>query len=687
MQRRILSFAAGSLVFVALATAFGNSQAASLSKDDEWAYLGGGPESHQYSPLSQINSENIGRLGLLWYSDLPIPEGLIGNPLVKDGVVYQSGPWGRAVATDVVTGKTLWLFDPHLDLSHYTAAAAYIATVNRGLGMDEENVYIAAGCSLYAVDRKTGKQAWEAQICQPTDPLGANSSPRVGGGKVFVGVTNMQAGTDRGYAEAFDAKTGRRLWRFYTVPGDPKKPYEDPQMAMAAKTWGDHYWTASKGGGGVWEGMIYDPTTGLLIFGAGNPGVDGHEAEFAGKAMLFSDSLIAVDASTGKYVWHLQETTGDVMHPGDATAHMQLADLQINGTVRHVLMQAAKNGYFYLVDARTGKFISADEYGIPNTTFEPVDKETGTASYRKGLDFWNFPAGKEVIMQPGGFGGHTWELCSYDPDTGLDYIPGFVMPYGLTKDGRDEMVGFRAGARFKTHGLLIAYDPVTKEERWHVEHPVMINGGVLSTAGSLVIQGTPGTLYAYDARTGKTLWSYATHAVVLGAPSTVMVNGRQIILVPSGDGNSVGSAKTPELTQTSETFSAPSRLLAFALDARTILPPAPPKVIPKPARQRQPDDVASMGGALYAKLGCAQCHGENLMIHGNGRIPDLRTMPEPLYPMMPQILRAGLFRSLGMPVFPAVTDEQIKQLQAYIVNEAWKAYQNQGHIKKVMHTR
>ncbi len=426
-------------------------------------------------------------------------------------------------------------------------------------------MYVASGCALFAVDRKTGTQAWQAAVCDPSDEVGAYSAPRVGGGKVFVGVTNMQAGTDRSFAEAFDAKTGQRLWRFYTVPGNPAKPYENPQMAMAAKTWGDHYWTDSKGGGGVWEGMIYDQTTGLLIFGAGNPGVDGHEAEFAGKAMLFADSLIAVDASTGKYVWHLQETTGDVMHPGDATAHLQLADLQINGATRHVIMQAAKNGYFYLVDAKTGKFISANEYGIPNASFEPVDKETGTATYKKGLDFWNFPTGKEVIMQPGGYGAHTWELSSYDPDTGLEYIPAFIMPYGLSRDGRDEMAGFRPDAQYKTHGVLIAYDPVTKEERWHVDHTVMINGGVLSTAGNIVFQGTPGTLHAYDARTGKTLWTYATHALVLGGPSTVMVNGRQIILVPSGDGDAVGSARTPLLTQTAETLSAPSRLLAFAL--------------------------------------------------------------------------------------------------------------------------
>lgn len=319
-------------------------------------------------------------------------------------MIYQGGPYGRIVANDLATGKLVWYFDPNMDLSHYVQASAFIASTNRGVGLDEQHVYTAGGCTLFAVDRRTGKLAWQSPICDPGRDLGTDAAPRVGAGKVFVGVTNMQSGTDRGYASAFDATSGKQLWRFYTVPGDPSKPPENPQMAMAAKTWGSHYWTHSHGAGGVWEGMIYDPQTGYLIFGAGNPGVDGHEAEFINQPMLFADSLIAVGASTGEYRWHLQETTGDVYHPGDATAHLQPVDLQINGAHRHALIQAAKNGYFYVVEAKTGKLISADLYGVPDTDFEPIDKETGTATYRKGLDFWNYPAGKKELMLPGGLG-------------------------------------------------------------------------------------------------------------------------------------------------------------------------------------------------------------------------------------------------------------------------------------------
>ncbi len=644
---------------------------------DQWSYLGGAPDSHQFSALHQINAQNVHSLGLLWYSDLPIPEGLIGNPLVEDGVVYQSGPWGRAVATDIVTGKTLWEFDAHMDLSSYSQMSAMTATVNRGVALDQDNVYLAGGCSLFAVNRKTGAQVWQAPVCEPGHDLGADSSPRVGGGKVFVGITNMQSGTNRGYALALDAKTGHELWRFYTVPGDPAKPPENAQMALAAKTWGSRYWIDTRGSGGVWEGMVYDPQTGLLIFGAGNPGVDGHQQEFSGKEMLYTDSLIAVNAATGQYVWHVHETTGDVFHPGDATAHLQLADLQIDGQTRHVVMQAAKNGYFYVVDARTGQVISADEYGIPDINWEPVDKETGTVTYRSALDFWKLPPGTKVLMQPGGFGAHTWELCSYNPDTGLVYIPAFVFPSEWSSAGINEYAGFSADSKYKNHGVLIAWDPVAKAERWHVDHPITINGGVLSTAGGVVFQGTPGKLYAYDAKTGRTLWSYDTHSVVLGAPSTVMIQGRQILLVPSGDGNSVAAAKTAFLISTPDTMAAPSRLLAFALGGTATLPSRPPKMIQQPPLPRQPRAAAELGKTVFAKNGCGSCHGEELIASGNGRIPDLRTAPESLLQLMPQILHDGLFRSQGMPLFPNITDQQITGLQAYIINAAWEAYDGQ----------
>ncbi|HEU4485643.1 MAG TPA: PQQ-binding-like beta-propeller repeat protein [Povalibacter sp.] len=649
----------------------------------EWTHLGGNAQSNQYSELDQIDSKSVTSLGLLWYSDLPIGEGLVGNPLVMDGVVYQGGPYGSAVATDVRTGKTLWSFVPMLGLERYSPRSAHQASTNRGLGIDETGVYIAGGCSLFGLDRKTGKQKWRAEVCDPTGNYGANSSPRVGAGKVFIGINNMQSGSGRGHAIALDAQTGKELWRFYTVPGDPSKPFENKQMEMAAKTWGDTYWQDLPGGGSgsVWEGMIYDPQTNLLIFGAGNPGTDGHEATYVDKEMLFTNSIIAVNATTGEYVWHRQLTTGDVFHPGDAVAHMQLADIQLKGRNRHVLMQAAKNGFFYVIDADTGQVISLNNY-VPTVNYKPVDPKTGTLQFRDELRFWEHP-GKKIVMQPGGYGAHVWELTSYNPKTGLVYIPAFIMPYEL--GGRYAQYGFADDAKFRNKGMLIAWDPVKQTRKWQVDHTVTMSGGALSTAGNVVFQGTPdGTFAAYDAKSGAKLWSYDTHSVIRGGPATVMVDGKQIVLVPAGDGTAIGSARG-QLSRTMETYAAPSRLLAFALDGKAVLPQTH-KVVHKPVLERQPAELAAAGKVFYER-NCSRCHGQNVVTSGNGRIPDLRNIREPRLSVLPQILRDGILKPLGMPQFPDITDEEIAAVRAHITNEAWRAYEGQGADSSDVETR
>ena len=335
----------------------------------------------------RLTRKPLVRSGCFGTRTFPSARGLVGNPLVMDNVVYQGGPYGSAVATDIITGKTLWSFVPNLGLDRYSWGAAYIASTKLGgLAIDDIKVYISGGCSLFGLDRKAGKQQWRAEICDPTGMYGSSSAPRVGAGKVFVGINNMQSGTGRGYALALDANTGKEIWRFYTVPGDPSKPFENKQMEMAAKTWGDEYWTDLPGGGSgsVWAGMIYDSKTDLLIFGAGNPGTDGYEKEYVDKKMLFTGSIIAVNASTGEYVWHRQLTTGDIYHPGDAVAHLQLADLKIKGRNRHVLLQAAKNGYFFVIDATTGKVISAKNY-VATVNYKPLDLKTGTLSFKDEL--------------------------------------------------------------------------------------------------------------------------------------------------------------------------------------------------------------------------------------------------------------------------------------------------------------
>ena len=647
----------------------------------EWLHLGGSVNSQQFSPLKQIDASSIRSLGLLHYTNLPVKEGLVGNALIKDGIAYESAPRGGAVAVNLSTGQVLWSFVPTFDYSDSSVLTMWMSEITRGLGMDEQNVYTADGCYLFAVNRATGAERWNARICDPKSDLGTNSAPRTGGGKVFVGIQNLEHGTGRGYAAAFDANTGKELWRFYTVPGDPSKPFENAQMEIASKTWGPDYWKLTKGAGGaasVWDGMIYDPKTDLLIFGTGNP-APHQEKDFAwlgSHELLYSDSIIAVNASTGKYAWHYQTLSGDAWGISDATAHMILADLPLPGGVRHVLMSAEKQ-YFYVLDATTGQFISAAAY-VPQLNFL-MDPKTGKLTAREEIKVWKHP-GTKAVVQPGPWGGHTWILSSYNPHTGLVYIPAFIIPQEFSSAGESGYdYGLLPGAKIKAQGRLIAWDPIAEKERWHVDLPTVFNGGVLTTAADLVFQGTTdGKFCAYDAHNGKRLWSFDTNSIIEAGPSSVEVNGRQLIVVPAGDASTNNAVRYfPAAATTPQTLMAPSRLLVFALGGKEVLPPTPLKVLPKPARERPTEALAAAGEKLFDRNQCSLCHGHGLYIAGQGRIPDLRTITEDKLDSMPAILQQGAFVPLGMPKYPNLTSSDIAALQAYIENRAWEDYDQQ----------
>jgi len=676
------AFAACTGLVITALTAPISLGAAGNSAETEWMHLGGTAQSLQYSPLTQINSSNINSLGLLRYTDLPVKEGLVANPLIKDGVAYVSAPRGIAIAVDLRNGKVLWTFKPVLDYSQSSIQAIWTSHVNRGLGMDEQNVYTTAGCYLFAIDRKTGTRVWQSFVCDPTRDLGTNAAPRTGGNKVFVGVQNIERGTDRGYAVAFDAKSGKELWRFYTVPGDPSKPFENPQMALASKTWGPDYWNITKEGGGaagVWDGLIYDPETDLLIFGTGNPGPHATPENFAwlgSHELLYSDSIIAVSASTGKYVWHYQLVGGDAWGISDATAHMILTDLALPGGVRHVLMSAEKQ-YVYLLDAKTGEFISGGAY-VPQDNFL-MDPKTGKLTVREQLKTWKHP-GTKTVIQPGAWGGHSWILSAYNPETKLLYIPAFIIPqeFGWYGEGPYDY-GLTPGAKYKARGQLIAWDPIAEKERWHVDLSTIMNGGALATAGNVVYQGTAeGGFYGYDAHTGQRLWSYDTHSIIEAGPSTVMLNGTQLIVVPAGDASASNSERYfSRAATTPQTLMAPSRLLIFGLGGKEMLPPTPLKVIPKPPRPKPPAELAKAGEQLFSRHSCTLCHGDDVRVPGQGRIPDLRMLTEGELQAMPSILRDGKLLPLGMPRFPNLSDADISALQAFIETRAWEDYEEQ----------
>jgi PQQ-dependent dehydrogenase (methanol/ethanol family) len=650
------------------------SHTAPAARTAAWPLLGGGINSQQFSPLADVNASNVNALGLARYTDLPIKEGLVGNVLIEDGTAYESAPRAAAIAIDLVSGRIVWKFEPTLDYTNNTMWSMWTSHNNRGLAIDAERVYTSNGCSLFGLNRKTGIQVWRTRICDPSRDMGTSAAPRVGAGKVFVGIQIAEQGTSRAYAAAYDANTGKELWRFYTTPGDPSRPFENPQMEVASKSWPADYWSKGKGGGsGVWEGMIYDAQTDLLIFGTGNPAPKGDPGWLAAGEDLYSDSIIAVNASTGKYVWHYQTLPGDAWGMSDATGHIILADLPLAGGTRHVLMSAEKQ-FFYVLDARTGAFISANAY-VPNTNFSAMNPKTGKLTVREDLKVWKHP-GTAAFAQPGDAGGHTWTLCAYNPQTGLVYIPAYILApdrYGTSAhDGE-------AAPKNEVKARLVAWDPVTRKERWHVDDQPAINGGVLTTAGGLVFQGTAGGKFnAYDASTGKRLWSFETHSIIQAGASTVTLQGQQLIVVPAGDASGNGTVTYfPEAATTPETMMAPSRLLVFGLGGKEILPPSPRKILARPARERPIAALAAAGATVFQRNNCALCHGAELRISGRGRIPDLRTITESELNAMPAILQQGALVPLGMPQFAHLSDDDVKALQGYIEERAWQDYEKQ----------
>jgi PQQ-dependent dehydrogenase (methanol/ethanol family) len=651
--------------------------------DRGWV-LGGNAEGWQFDDQAQINDQNVSRLGLAWAADIPSPAGLVGMPLVAGGVVYQSGPGGVVYANDGRTGKMLWQFTPETRYDQpHSLVAFWAMRHNRGLAIDNDQVYVAAGdCRLFALDRKTGAQKWMTEACDPTQPYGITAAPRVGGGMVFTGNANGDLNTARGFVSAFDAKTGKQLWRFYTRPGDPAKPFESDVMKMAASTWGKNYWPASTGGAQVWDGMTYDPELGLLYIGTNGP--LPHEPAGRGKEPgdeLFSSAIVAVDAKTGRYVWHFTEVPHDNWELS-AISPIQIANVTLGGQQRRVLMQAPKNGFFYMLDARTGKFISAGQM-VPQNWTKGIDPASGRPIPNPDAEYWN-RRDQDTLMIPGTNGARTWEPMAYSPRTSLVYVPTRTMATMYRRDGKyDWYYPLQKDATVKAQGHLIAWDPIRQKEVWRIDRPSTHNGGTLVTAGNLVFQGTvEGTFEALDAKTGRKLWSFQGDGAIMGAPSAAVIDGVQYIFVATGDSGASAQTHSGGAFNSSRATQGPPRLLAFRLDGKGELSQSqyPPLSLPKPWRSRQPLALAQEGEKVFEDNTCELCHGV-AAIQGARDIPDLRASNKDTYAAMSDILK-GAYRPAGMPSFPNITGEQIVALQAFMTNRAWAGYEEQEAQKK-----
>jgi PQQ-dependent dehydrogenase (methanol/ethanol family) len=661
--------------------------AAAAPAAGEWSLLGRTAEQHHYSPLQAIDEHNVSQLGLAWFADLPTTDGLLANPLVAGGLVYEIGAYSRVWALDVRNGKLVWSYDPHVKVAS-AFPSMWSHHLNRGVALLDGGLFFGTSdCRLIALDARTGKRLWEVQDCETDGNRAINGAPRVGAGKVFIGNSDVDTGIGRGSMDAFDARSGRHLWRFYTIPGNPSRPENHTRAnAIAAQTWSGDQWWKKAGGGSTWEGITYDPQLNLLYFGVDGP--SPWNASDRRGDNLFTDSVIAVNADTGEYVWHYQTVPNDSWDFNDCSP-IVIAELPIDGTTRRVLLHAPKNGFFYVLDARTGKLLSADRIG--NITWATrIDLATGRPVETPGARYYA-SAGKTALVNPGPVGVHNWHAMSYDEATRLIYIPltNVAVRYSMLSQagllGGDTLTDYYAGMQDPgakgRMGQLLAWDPLAHRTRWKVDLALGTNGGVLSTAGGLVFQGTAtGEFVAYRATDGRRLWSLATGSAIQGAPSTVEVAGRQLVLVSVGNGGGIGLS-VPRYSA-DENSLGPSRLLAFALGGAARLPPGePPVPFARPPLPLPSPALAARGALLFSAYACDYCHGPQAERLGMS-IPDLRRSARATYDAMPGIVIGGALASGGMPAFPDMPNGDLEAIRAFVLSAAWHVYKDQQTGKR-----
>ncbi|MCG9917593.1 MAG: PQQ-dependent dehydrogenase, methanol/ethanol family [Phenylobacterium sp.] len=651
----------------------------------EWLSYGRSYSEQRFSPLTQINTKSVGELGLAWSYEFDTDRGQEATPIVKDGVLYTTTAWSKVYAFDASTGALKWSYDPKV--AGEKAFDACCDVVNRGVAVWGGKVYVAAlDGRLIALDADTGTEAWSVQTTDTAKPYTITGAPRVIKGKVLIGNGGAEYGV-RGYLSAYDAETGAMAWRFYTAPNPDGKPDGAASDAIlaekAAGTWFGEGWKATGGGATVWDSMAYDPKLDLLYVGVGNGTPWNHEKRSDGKGdNLFVSSILALKPDTGAYVWHYQTTPGESWDY-TATQHMILSDLTIEGKSRQVLMQAPKNGFFYVLDRATGELISAEPF-VPINWATGVDKTTGRPIEAPGARYRDAPS----LQIPAPFGAHNWHPMAFNPQTGLVYIPAQVVPFAYMNDanyrhepgawniGTDFLVNALpddaaqlAGLKAMVKGQLIAWDPVAQKARWTVEHPFFWNAGVLTTAGGLVFQGAAeGTFSAYDAATGAKLWSYETVNGVIAPPSTYEIDGEQYVALMVGYGGA-GALSSPALLP--DRSRLPGRLLVFKLGGKATTPAYDlPQVEPLDLTGISSRGNATAGFSSYQQY-CQVCHGSN----ASGRfLPDLKRSQMLLSAdNWSSVVLDGALAPRGMASFSRfLSPAEAENIRAYVLTEARK---------------
>jgi quinohemoprotein ethanol dehydrogenase len=631
---------------------------------DQWLTTGRDFGKSHYSPLAQINRDNVSRLGFAWDYDTHTVRSLEATPIVVDGVMYTSGSVGHVYALDAKTGKELWTYDPKNDLRVNQRACC--DEVNRGVAVWKGKVYVASfDGHLIALDANDGHEIWRVDtIVDKQKAYTSTGAPQIAGKVVVIG--NAGAEYDaRGYVSAYDLDTGKLAWRFYTVPGDPSKPFENPELEMASKTWDPKSNWAMGGGGTVWGDMAYDPELNLLYFGTGNGTYyDQSKRSPSGGDNLFIASLLAINPDTGRLVWYYQEAPGD-QWDYDVVQQIVLADLKIGGKVRKVLMQAPKTGFFYIIDRKTGEVLSAEKF-VPVTWADHVDLKTGRPVEAPDARSYRYSSNGKRLIEPSPMGGHNWNPMSYDPQTGLVYIP-------ATENGQEGI--------FSGESYLRAWDPIRSKTVWDVHRPGWWDrGGTLATAGGLVFAGTvTGHFYAYDALTGKMLKDSDVGTSIMAGPMTYMIDGTQYVAVMAAWGG--GGWNFVHESSAAYQRGNEGRIIAFKLDGGktpipALLPPIQP--IPQPPPLNASAETIKKGADLFSAH-CSSCH---LNVPGS-LAPDLRRMRPETHDAFKQIVLGGALINAGMPPWDDVLNPaDADAIHAYLISIAWDAYNKQQATRK-----
>jgi quinohemoprotein ethanol dehydrogenase len=650
--------------------------AAAEPPSGEWRLHGRTHDEQRFSPLAAIDRSNVASLGLAWSYRTATTRGLEATPLMVDGVLYLTGSWSRVYALDARTGKELWTYDPEVPRAKGRDACCDV--VNRGVAYHAGRIYLGAlDGRLIALDAGTGTPVWSVLTVDPAWPYTITGAPRVVKGKVIIGNGGADLGV-RGHFSAYDAETGALVWRFFTVPASKDGPHEHPELEAAAATWpADAAWETGLGGT-VWDSFAFDPALDLLYAGVGNSALYDRERRSPGGGdNLYLASILALRPDTGELVWHYQTTPAESWDY-TATQHMILADVELGGRLRQVLMQAPKNGFFYVLDRATGELLSAEPY-VDVSWASRVDLATGRPVERPEALWHEEPA----MVAPGPPGGHNWHPMAFHPGTGLVYVPSATNAYRYAPDPRfrfvrgqwntgedlgrvsEDLQDYVDAIPFCSPSHITAWDPVAARAVWRVDHDSPGPGGLLATAGGLVFQGTgSGIFAAYDARTGERLWETDAGIGIAAPPITYALGGEQYVAVLAGIGGSHGGHYLRF------DYVNDGRLLVFKLGGAAAMPPVPrraPAVVEAPTPTADAAEVAR-GRDLYARQ-CLFCHG--LGVKSSGLYPDLRHAPRAAWESWNDIVLGGTRQAGGMPSFAdRVTPDEAQAIRAYAIERA-----------------